>query len=128
MKDRQMGNRVFTILLADDDAAARLYYHDELIEEKYEILMADNGLQVLGILEDKKVDLLVTDIRMPDMDALEMIPRVRKEHPYLPIIVVSIIQKAEDDLILKNSGVKAFFSKPVQMEDLKSKIRQILKV
>ena len=69
-----MEPRTFTILLAEDEAASRLLYFEELSEQGYRVLTAENGLQALGVLEDEKVDLLLTDIKMPDMHGLEMIP------------------------------------------------------
>ena len=121
-----MENRVFTLLIAEDEEVAQLLYQDEFTEEGYRVLSAANGLQVLGTLEDEKVDFLVTDIKMPDMHGLELIPRVREENPNLPIIVVSAFKNMENDFTLKTCKISAFFSKPVRMEELKAKIREIL--
>jgi len=121
-----MEKKVWTILLAEDEASSRFLYEEELLEEGYRVLTAENGLQVLGILEDQKVDLLMTDAKMPDMHALEMIPQVRAEHPSLPIIVVSAFKGLENDFVLKEFNVSAFFAKPVDMGALKTKIREIL--
>lgn len=120
-----MEKRPFTILLAEDEAASRFLYVEELEEAGYRVLTAENGLQVLGILEDVKVDLLMTDIKMPDMHAMEMIPRVRAEHPHLPIIVASAFKGMEDDFALKGFNISGFFVKPVDMGALKKKIQEI---
>jgi len=121
-----MRNEPFTILLAEDEAASRLLYTEELTEAGYRVLTAENGLQALGLLEDKKVDLLMTDIKMPDMHAMEMIPRVRADHPHLPILVASAFKGMEDDFNLKSFNISGFFPKPVNIEALKAKIQQIL--
>ena len=121
-----MRNEPFTILLAEDEAASRLLYTEELTEAGYRVLTAENGLQALGLLEDKKVDLLMTDIKMPDMHAMEMIPRVRADHPHLPILVASAFKGMEDDFNLKGFNISGFFPKPVNIEALKAKIQQIL--
>ena len=121
-----MKERIFTILLAEDEEASRFLYEEELLEAGYRVLTANNGLQVLGTLEDVDVDLLMTDIKMPDMHALEMIPRVRVEHPDLPIVVVSAFKGMENDFNLQESHISAFMPKPVNMEALKKKIREIL--
>lgn len=120
-----MDRKPFTILLAEDEAASRFLYVEELEEAGYRVLTAENGLQVLGILEDVKVDLLMTDIKMPDMHAMEMIPRVRAEHPHLPIIVASAFKGMEDDFALKGFDISGFFVKPVNMNALKKKIKEI---
>ena len=121
-----MKNETFTILLAEDEAASRFLYTEELSEAGYRVLTAENGLQALGILEDEKVDLLMTDIKMPDMHAMEMIPLVRADHPHLPILVASAFKGMEDDFNLKGFQISGFFAKPVNMDALKLKIQQLL--
>ncbi len=121
-----MKNENFTILVAEDEEASRLLYYEELSDEGYRVITADNGLQVLGTLEDQKVDLLMTDIKMPDMHALEMIPKVREEHPDLPILVASAFKGMENDFTLREFKISGFFAKPVNIDGLKAKIRQIL--
>src|ERR1039457_6940207 len=121
-----MKNEIFTILIAEDEEASRLLYFEELSDEGYRVITAENGFQVLGTLEDEKVDLLMTDIKMPDMHAMEMIPKVREEHPILPILVASAFKGMEDDFTLKGFNISGFFAKPVDMEGLKRKIHEIL--
>jgi len=120
-----MEKRPFTILLAEDEAASRFLYLEELEEAGFHVIPVENGLQVLGTLEDTKVDLLLTDIKMPDMHAMEMIPLVRAEHPHLPILVASAFKGMEDDFALKGFNISGFFVKPVNMDALKRKIKEI---
>ncbi len=121
-----MGTKKFTILLAEDEAASRFLYTEELEEAGYQVLIAENGLQVLGTLEDRQVDLLLTDVKMPGMHATEMIPMVRADHPKLPILVVSAFKGMEVDFILQSFNIDGFFAKPVNMEVLKKKVSEIL--
>jgi DNA-binding NtrC family response regulator len=121
-----MDPKDYTILIADDEESARFLYSEELTDDGYKVLTAENGLHVLGTLEDTPVDLLLTDVKMPDMNAIELIPRVRKEFPDLPIIIVSAFKGIENDFTVKESRISAFFTKPVSMLVLKVKIREIL--
>jgi two-component system response regulator (stage 0 sporulation protein F) len=121
-----MESKKFTILLAEDEEASRLLYTEELEEAGFNVLTAANGLQALGLLEDVKVDLLMTDIKMPDMHALELIPRVREEHPNLPILVASAFKGMEDDFALKGCRIQGFFTKPVNLDALKAEMLRIL--
>lgn len=116
----------FSILVAEDEPGSRMLYEAEFQDEGWRVVTAENGLQVLGYLEDESFDLLVTDIKMPDMHALEMLPRVREEHPDLPVIVVTAYGGMEEDFTLKNCKVAAYFRKPVDFSSLKTKIREIL--
>lgn len=122
-----MDSRNYTILVAEDEEASRFLYEEELRDEGYNILTAQNGLQVLGTLEDTPVDALMTDVKMPDMHALEMIPRVRVDHPDLPILVVSAFKGMENDFALKGANIQGFFAKPVNMTMLKEKLHDLLK-
>lgn len=121
-----METKHFTILVAEDEPNARFLYEEELREAGFEVLTAENGLQVLGTLEDRHVDLLLTDIKMPDMHAMEMIPLIRAEHPTLPILVASAFKGMEDDFTLKSFKIGGFFPKPVNMASLKERILAIL--
>ena len=121
-----MGSKVFTILVAEDEVASRFLYTEELEEAGFRVLTAENGLQVLGILEDEHVDLLMTDIKMPDMHAMEMIPLVRAGFPDLPILVASAFKGMETDFTFQSFHISGFFSKPVHLDLLKKKIWEIL--
>jgi DNA-binding NtrC family response regulator len=123
-----MDPKDYTLLVAEDEESARFLYFEELSDEGYRVLTAGNGLQVLGTLEDEKVDLLVTDVKMPDMHALEMVPRVREEFKDLPIIVVTAFRGMEEGFQVKGSNITAFFMKPVNMALLKEKIREVLEM
>jgi DNA-binding NtrC family response regulator len=127
MRGAAMDPHTYTLLVAEDEEASRFLYEEELKDEGYNVLTAENGLQVLGTLEDTPVDLLMTDVKMPDMHALEMIPRIRVQSPDLPIIVVSAFKGMEKDFALTEAGIQGFFAKPVNMVMLKDKIREILK-
>jgi len=63
---------------------------------------------------------------MPDMDAFELIPRVREQFPHLPIIVVSAFKNKEEEINAMNLNISGFFTKPVDMDELKKKIAEIL--
>ncbi len=121
-----MEQKPFSILMAEDEESSRILYFDELSDEGHWVYTAENGLQALGILEDEKIDVLVTDIKMPDMHAMELIPLVREQYPDMPIIVVSAFKGMEDDFNLKGFNISGFFSKPVNMEALKRKIQEVM--
>ena len=78
------------ILVADDEMAIRLLYSEELKEEGYEVYTAANGREALEIVEKEPLDLVILDIKMPEMDGFaatmairekEKIRQIRKELP-----------------------------------------------
>jgi two-component system response regulator HydG len=120
----------FTILVAEDEPGLRRIYEKSLGQEGYKLVLAESGAQALAELEEAPVDLLITDLKMETMSALEMLPILRQSHPRLPVIVVSgRYQGLAEDFGQKGlENVRAFLQKPVGMDILKAKLREILKI
>jgi two-component system response regulator VanR len=122
-----MRENPITILVAEDEDNARRLYQIFLLDAGYQVLLAKNGLEALAELRDEKVDLLLTDLKMPDMSALEMIPLVRKDRPELPIVVVSAYYRdMQEEFNAKGYNVQGFFNKPVNMATLLGKIKELV--
>src|SRR5579859_3778866 len=79
----------FRILVAEDDPAAQRLYEKLFRAEGYEMVMASSGMHVLTELEAGKFDLLITDLKLAGMSAIEAMPKVREMCPTMPIVVVS---------------------------------------
>jgi CheY-like chemotaxis protein len=78
-----------TILLADDEPSVRTYIRNLLIREGYEILEADDGLAALELAEGHAIDLLVTDVRMPRMNGVELARSLARKLPGTPVLFIS---------------------------------------
>jgi DNA-binding NtrC family response regulator len=120
----------FTILVAEDEPGLRKIYEKSLSAEGYRMILAESGARALAELHESPVDLLITDMKMETMSALEMLPIIKQDHPKLPVIVVSGRYAGfEEDFRKKGfANVVTFFQKPLNMDLLKKKIRQILKI
>ena len=122
-----MANHNYTILIAEDAPSTQFLYQEEFEEAGFKVIIAGNGLQVTAELQDEHVDLLITDIQMPDMSALELIPLVNEKYPKLPIIVVSGRYKSlEDDFLARGFKINALFLKPVNMSLIIQKVFDLL--
>jgi CheY-like chemotaxis protein len=119
----------FTILFAEDNVGIQKVYEKNFAKEGFKVILAEHGARAMAELHEQKVDLLVTDMFMPGMDTLELFSILKKEFPNLPIIVVSgHYADLKEDFQNKGFNVKAFFSKPVGVSELKQKIREVLKI
>jgi DNA-binding response OmpR family regulator len=120
----------FTILVAEDDPSLRKIYEKSLLAEGYRLILAESGARALAELHETPVDLLITDMKMETMSALEMLPIIKRDHPKLPVIVVSgRYGGLEEDFRKKGfDNVESFFQKPLSMDVLKQKIRAILRI
>ncbi len=110
------------ILAVDDDGLVRRSMEILLKEAGYEPVVAASGAEALGFLPQRHFDLVITDIRMPGMDGLQVIQAVRdfykqKGKPPVPILVLT----AYNDEPVKQSaikmGVEHFLLKPFKLED-----------
>lgn len=113
------------ILIVDDDAFMREMLSNDLEENGYFLVVAENGLKAAKFLDLSQVDIVITDIVMPDMDGLEFIMKLRKKHKNLAIFAMSGGDKKKDYLgFAKRLGADEVFAKPVDMEILLSKLEQ----
>lgn len=78
-----------TVLLVDDDHLVQKSIAMQLENEGYTVLRADNGKNALAIIRESDIDVVVTDILMPEMEGLELIRAIKAERPDLPVIAIS---------------------------------------
>ena len=119
----------FTILVAEDNPGVKALYVKVFEKEGYKVLTCDNAASIMAELNDGKVDLLLTDLEMPAANTLELFPFLKKEHPNLPVIVVTgHYVDLQQDFLSRGYKIAAFFNKPTDLAVLTAKARQILKI
>jgi CheY-like chemotaxis protein len=108
------------ILIVDDDKTFRLSLSEGLseLEEGYTIIAAENGKSAVSVLNSTKIDLVITDLKMPEMDGFELIAYIRKYHPALPAIVISAFGTPEIEKGVKQMGALEFAEKPIDFDNL----------
>ena len=119
------------ILIADDEKA--LLNSMQLVLKKfmtdYEVLTTTNSVEVPRMIEEFAVDILVTDILMPDKDGLELIREVRKKYPLVKIIAMSgggNIRKEDYLDMAKNLGSSYSLTKPFSEDELISALKKVV--
>ena len=116
-----------TILFAEDNPEIQKIYRKVFTQEGYRVLTCEHAARALAELKEQKVDLLVTDLEMPEMNTLDLLAILKKDFPKLPVVVVSGHYKdLEKDFLSRGYSVTAFLSKPIGVSTLKAKIREIL--
>lgn len=115
-----------TVLLVEDNEQLRTFIAESL-SEIYVTKTAANGLEALKELEESMVDLVVSDIMMPDMDGIELLKVLRNnpEYSHLPVILLSAKTDVETKVEGLNTGADAYIEKPFSMEQVKAQIRSI---
>ena len=77
------------IIIADDDKAIRVVLETALKRSGYDVSMTENAAGLWGLVQENFADLIITDVVMPDENAFDLIPKIKKLNPNLPIIVMS---------------------------------------
>ena len=117
-----------TILIIDDEESLRSIFQVSLERAGYRVLTADNGKQGLHLLEQEKVDLIVVDIFMPEMDGMELIPLIRKTRPATKMIAISGKSGLMDCLdAAKKLGAHDALKKPFSLQELLNAVSAQLK-
>ena len=115
-----------TILAVDDEPIFRFLLETHLREAGFLPVTACNGLEALAVLESRRVDLIVSDLVMPDMDGIRLIEQVQQRHPGLPVIVVTAHGSVEGAVEAMRLGAYDYLEKPYNPGDLKITIQRAL--
>ena len=115
---------MYNILIVDDEDTLLEAFEDYLSDfsDRLEVSLASNGNEAVNVLENKPVDLVVTDLMMPEMDGFELLTYLNNNFPSIPIIVMSGYGNAETKNRLKSQDSLVFLDKPVRLKDLEEAI------
>jgi CheY-like chemotaxis protein len=117
-----------TILLIDDEAHVRIIFQLVLERAGYRVLTAESGQHGLRLLQHQEVDVILVNIFMPDMDGLELIPRLRKTRPASKIIAISGGSGERNYLDpAKDLGTQDALKKPLDLQELVDAVSTQLK-
>ena len=124
-------NKTYSIIIADDHAMFLDGLTSILAEEKSIkiVLTAKTGTQVLKYLKintDEKIDLVITDINMPEMDGIALNAAIKKEFPQIKTLVVSMLEDAEKIKQLTEANANGYISKNAEKTELLKAIASIL--
>jgi DNA-binding response OmpR family regulator len=85
------------ILVVDDEENIRQLYREEFEEMGYEVTMVADGIQALAALDTKKFDLVTLDMRMPDIDGIETLRKMKEKDSTLPVIICTAYEEYKHD-------------------------------
>ncbi len=122
MKDQNMGIR--TILVVDDEQSIRFLYREELEEDGYRVITAADGEEALRKVRKEKPDLITLDIRMPGMDGIEVLHRIREMDKEIPVIMSTAYGEYRNDFNVWASD--AYVIKTANLGELKETIKRLL--
>ena len=105
------------VLVVDDDPVVGKSFHRVLSQDKgYVVITAHNAAEALERMREQEYDLVVTDIKMPGMDGVELAEEVRARRPWTPVVIVTGYGSLANEQRAHAAGVSAFVRKPLSPE------------
>ena len=115
-----------TVLIVDDENATRDLCRDIANESGLRTRTASTTEQALDILEQYPVDVILTDLRVPEIGGLELLKRVRQSHPRVPVIVLTQYGTIESAVEATRIGAADYVTKPFHIPELRTKLDRVV--
>ncbi len=115
------------ILLVDDHKNARILLNELLSGVGYRVLEAKDGKEAMGLVEIEPIDLVITDLKMPEMDGIELTRAIRRMRPDLPIIVYSAYRFIDTAPVALRAGANEYLAKPFLQTKMEQAVERLLK-
>ncbi len=106
------------LLLVDDDPGLLKLLGMRLVSEGYSVVTAESGQEGLRILSREKIDLVISDLRMDEMDGLQLFAEIQTQQPGMPVIILTAHGSIPDAVAATQQGVFSFLTKPVDKDAL----------
>ena len=106
------------LLLVDDDPGLLKLLGMRLVSEGYSVVTAESGQEGLKVLSREKIDLVISDLRMDEMDGLQLFTEIQKQQPGMPVIILTAHGSIPDAVAATQQGVFSFLTKPVDKDAL----------
>jgi len=114
------------ILVVDDEEGARELFNTILTDEGYEVTLAVKGEDGISQFKNALFDLVVTDIKMPGMDGLQLLQEIRKTGSKADVIMVTAYGEVESYLKAMSLGAAEYINKPIRIKELKRIVHKVL--
>lgn len=118
-----MGNK---ILIVDDQYGIRILLNEVFQREGYTTYQATNGMQALEIVRKHRPDLVLLDMKIPGMDGIEILKRLKEIDPDIKVIIMTAYGELDMIQETKELGAIMHFAKPFDIDDLRTAVKKHL--
>lgn len=115
------------VLLVDDDATIREHLAPVLTRSGLEVVTASHGAEALDTIGRDRPDLVILDVMMPVLDGRETLRRIRAEHEWLPVILLTEVGESFERAAALDEGADDYLNKPFDPQELLARIRAVLR-
>jgi DNA-binding response OmpR family regulator len=123
-----MAKNLKKVLIVDDEETLTWSLAKSLSKDKdkYEVIIANNGREALAKLEKNKIDLVITDIRMPDINGLDLMVKIKKEYPQTKVIIMTAYGSSDIQKEANQRGSLYYVEKPFEISDIRKIIIDLI--
>lgn len=114
------------VLIAEDEKVLRESLAELLCEEGYEVIQAEHGKAAYEMMLERPADLVLSDVRMPEMDGMTLLSHMQRLAPQTPVIIITAYGTVESAVAAMRAGAYDYLLKPVQFDDVLLKIQRAL--
>ena len=112
------------ILVVDDDKSIRETLTNYLKRQNFEVTSAENGKIALEIVKRKNPDLIITDVRMPEMNGIDLLKNVKEIDSHIQVIIISAFDDMQSTVQAMQNGAYDYIEKPLEIDKLKIRIQR----
>jgi YesN/AraC family two-component response regulator len=116
------------VLIVDDEETLTWSMSKSLSKDKdkYEVIIANNGKEALALLKNNKIDLVISDIRMPDINGLDLLVKIKKEYPDTKVIIMTAYGSSDVQKEANRRGSLYYVEKPFEISDIRKIIIDLI--
>ncbi|MFQ5789014.1 MAG: sigma-54-dependent transcriptional regulator [Acidobacteriota bacterium] len=114
------------ILVVDDEDSMRQLLEITLGKSGYQVALAESGAKAVQLFDKSPYDLVISDIKMPDMNGVEVLRRVKSSSPETPVIMITAYASAETAVDALRLGAYDYITKPFKIDELKNTVKNAL--
>lgn len=107
-----------SILVVDDELLIRDLLYDFFSDQGWQIAVAESGEKALSIIHQKKVNLVLTDLKMPNMDGFALTAKMREDFPDIPVVIMTGYPSVESAVTALRRKIADYVTKPFNINDL----------
>ena len=111
-----------------EDNEELLYLMKRILSRNYHVLIAKNGIEALEIVKENEIDIVISDVMMPEMDGLELCRNLKSdlETSHIPVILLTAKNTVEDRVECYNAGADGYIAKPFELKILEARINNFI--
>lgn len=113
------------VLIVDDQPGIRLLLEELFKRENYHTMSAQNGGEALQIIAEEELDCVLLDMKMPGIDGIEVLRRLKEERPELPVIMMTAYGELELTERALDLGAEKYFTKPFDIFEVRDAVKTL---